>query len=419
MLPFVAGLPSLASGNATARKQRVIIMFSPNGTIQDNFWPNEAGEDFKLKSILSPLEEFRKRMLVLKGINNRVRGDGDSHMRGMSCLLTAIELFPGNIQGGSHTPAGWASGISIDQELKNYFQSRDDSRTRFGSLEFGVGVADRADPWTRMSYGGPNKPIAPTDNPYEMYQRLYGRLKDKKSLQSILDDVRHDLKKVYSIVSAEDRALLEEHEALVRQMEVDLKIADKQKLDVPAPELSEGVADQNDNLPTLARMQMDLLVNSMANDMCRVATLQFTKSVGGARMNWLDINDGHHGLSHKPDKDEDSQEKLTRINKWFCEQLRYLVTRLANTKEPGGEGSMLDHTTVVWTNELGKGNSHTLDDIPFVLVGNGLGFRMGRSLQFKRIAHNRLWLAVAHSVGHRIETFGNKRLSAGGPLDLS
>jgi len=75
-------------------------------------------------------------------------------MRGIGCLLTGIELFPGNIQGGSDTPAGWASGISIDQELKNYFQSREDTRTRFGSLEFGVGVTDRADPWTRMSYGG-------------------------------------------------------------------------------------------------------------------------------------------------------------------------------------------------------------------------------------------------------------------------
>ncbi len=73
----------------------------------------------------------------------------------MSCLLTGIELFPGNIQGGSDTPAGWAKGISIDQEIKNFFQSRDESRTRFGSLEFGVAVPDRADPWTRMSLRRP------------------------------------------------------------------------------------------------------------------------------------------------------------------------------------------------------------------------------------------------------------------------
>ena len=93
--------------------------------------------------------------------------------------------------------------------------------------------------------------------------------------------------------------------------------------------------------------------------------------------------------------------------------------RLAETPEPGTGGSLLDNTTIVWTNELGKGNSHTLRDIPFVLIGNGMGFQMGRSLNFKGAAHNRLLMALAHGVGHRIDTFGNKKLSQGGPLDLS
>jgi hypothetical protein len=94
-------------------------------------------------------------MLTLHGLSNKVRGDGDSHMRGMSCLLTGIELFPGNIQGGSHTPAGWASGISIDQEIRGFLQSRAETRTRFGSLELGVGVPNRADPWTRSDDATP------------------------------------------------------------------------------------------------------------------------------------------------------------------------------------------------------------------------------------------------------------------------
>ena len=85
-----------------------------------------------------------------------------------------------------------------------------------------MGVTDRADPWTRMSYAGPNKPIAPISDPYQMYQKLYGQLKDKENLQSILDDVRDDLKKVRKLISAEDRRLLEEHEALVRQMEKEI-----------------------------------------------------------------------------------------------------------------------------------------------------------------------------------------------------
>jgi len=359
-------------------------------------------------------------MLVLNGVCNKVRGDGDNHMRGMSCLLTGIELFPGNVMGGGGAPAGWASGISIDQEIKNYFQSKEETKTRFGSLEFGVGVTDRADPWTRMSYAGPNQPVAPISDPYQMYHKLYGQLKDKESLQSVLDDVQSDLKKIRKMISAEDRQMLEQHETLVRQMEKDLKEGEKKKLVAPAPTLDTGVsASQNDEVPHLSRMQVDLLINSFVNDMARVATLQYTKSVGQARMNWLDIKDGHHGLSHEPDNNEDAKKKLTKINQWFAGELNYLLTRLAETPEPGSTGSMLDNTMVIWTNELGKGNSHTLDNIPFVMAGGGFGFQMGRSLKLDKVPHNRLHLALAHAVGHRIETFGKKELCSAGPLDLS
>src|SRR5438034_2708696 len=393
-LAFLIGLPSLGLASPARPRQRLIIMFSPNGTIPSAFWPDESGSDFKLKEIMEPLEPFKQRMLLLHGLCNKIRGDGDNHMRGMSCLLTGIELFPGNIQGGSDTPAGWASGISIDQEIKNFLQKPEDTRTRFGSIEFGVGVTDRADPWTRMSYAGPNKPVAPISDPYQMYQKLYGQLKDKESLQSVLDDVRDDLRKVRKLISAEDRRLLEEHEALVRQMEKEISETDRQKLRVGPPTLEEGVADQNDNVPRLSRMQIDLLVNGFVNDMARVATLQYTKSVGQAQMSWLGIKDNHHSLSHEPDKDEVAQAKLVKINKWFCGELRYLVEKLANTPEPGDSGSLLDHTLIVWTNELGKGNTHTLHSIPFVLVGGGFGFEMGRSLRFDDLAHNRLHLAL-------------------------
>jgi hypothetical protein len=163
-------------------------------------------------------------------------------------------------------------------------------------------------------------------------------------------------------------------------------------------------------------MQIDLMVNSFAADFTRVATLQFTNSVGGARMRWLGVDDGHHELSHLPDSDSKAQEKLTKINKWFCEQLAYLAKRLSETPEPGGGGSLLDNTLILWTNELGKGNSHTLDDIPFVLVGNGLDFKMGRSLKFKQEPHNRLLLSLAHGMGHKIEKFGNADFCGKGPL---
>ncbi|MGV3531023.1 MAG: DUF1552 domain-containing protein, partial [Chthoniobacteraceae bacterium] len=351
---------------------------------------------------------------------NKVRGDGDSHMRGMSCLLTGSELLPGDIQGGSDTPAGWASSISIDQEIKNFLQSRPETRTRFGSLEFGVAVPDRADPWTRMSYAGANQPIAPVDDPYQMFAKLYGQMKDKESLTSVLDDVRDDLKRVSAKLSARDKMLLEQHMTLVRELEHELQNPDADAaLQHPVPELDPSIEIVNDNTPQLSRMQIDLLVNSLANDMTRVATLQFMRSVGQARMRWLGIEEGHHSLSHDPDNNEASQEKLRKINTWFCGEFAHLAKRLAETPEPTGEGMMLDNTLLVWTNELGKGNSHTLDNIPCVIVGGAPGFRMGRSIKLDKVPHNRLWITLANAMGHQISTFGNPRLSEGGAIALS
>lgn len=415
--PFISGLSAFASPKAlSARRQRLVVMFSPNGTVPWDFWPDEEGSQFTLKRILQPLSDFQNRLLVLKGVCDKVRGDGDNHMRGMGCLLTGTELFPGNIQGGSDTPAGWASGISIDQEIAGFLQSKEETRTRFGSLEFGVMVPDRADTWTRMSYAGANKPIAPVDDPYQMFKRLYGQVRDREVLTSVLDSVQDDLRTISRVISAEDRRLLDEHTTFVRSMEQQLQNAKSGDSSHAVPTLEPGIREENDNIPQITRMQIELLVNSFQNDFARVATLQITNSVGQPKMRWLGIDEGHHELSHEPDENKEAHEKLTKINTWYCEQLALLVRRLAETPEPGGEGSLLDNTIVLWGNELGQGNSHTLDNIPFVMVGNGLDFQMGRSLKFPKVPHNRLLLALAHGFGHHIETFGNPNYCKDGVL---
>jgi hypothetical protein len=409
-LPFVLNLPSLGFANQLQRKQRLIVVFSPNGIFPAQFWPDEEGANFKLKQILQPLAPFQDRLLTLHGVCDKIRGDGDGHMRGIGCLLTGVELFPGNIQGGSDTPAGWSKGISVDQEIKNFLQKDEATKTRFGSLELGVMVPDRADTWTRMVYAGPNKPIAPVDDPYQLFAKLYGRVKDRETLKSVLDDVTNDLKTVGNAVSADDRRLLDEHATFVREMEKELKET-KDAVGHAVPQVEPGIKRENDRMPQIAKQQVELLVNSFAADFARVATFQITNSVG--------ITEGHHEISHEPDTNEKAVDKLIKINTWYCEQVAFLAKRLSETPEPGGQGSLLDNTLIMWTNELGKGNSHTMDNIPFVLVGNGLDFKMGRSLKFKKASHNRLLLSLSHGFGHRVKTFGNPNHCGDGPLNLA
>ena len=420
---YMLCLPSLgwASANAKQRKQRLVFIFSPNGVIPDHFWPEKTGNDFELKRILEPFRDFKSQMMTMHGVCNRIKGDGDGHMRGIGCLLTGIELFPGDVQGGSDTPAGWSMGISVDQYLKNNLQANPDSQTRFGSLEFGVMVPERADTWTRMSYAGPNQPVAPIDNPYQMFDKLYGQTKNRALLASVLDDLTDDFRKVEQMISAEDRRLLQEHVSMVREIEKELQAemelqARKGDVGHAVPKLPANVREQNDNIPQITRMQMDLMVNSFAADFARVATFQITNSVGEPKMKWLGIEEGHHHLSHEPDSNEEAYEKLIKINTWYAEQVAYLAKRLSETPEPGGEGSLLDNTTLVWTNELGKGNSHTRDDIPFVLVGGGLGFKMGQAMDFGKVSHNRLLMNFCEAMGYPVTSFGNPDFCKDGAL---
>ena len=418
-LPLLGGLATLGAAEpAGGRRSRVIFVFSPNGVVPPAFWPDEEGANFTLKPILKPLEPFKGKMLTLKGVNNRVRGDGDSHMRGMSCLLTGIELFPGNIMGGGGAPAGWASGPSVDQVIRTHLQGNAATKTRHGSLEIGVAVGNRADPWTRWSYAGANQPVAPISSPYELFDKLYGSMKEGENLGSVLDGLKDDLAKVATAVDKGDRGLLDQHTTALRELERGLQESRAQSaLKVPHPPEA-GVPLDNDSIPQITRLQTELLISAFQNDLARVSTFQFTNSVGGARMKWIGIEEGHHALSHDPDLNKGSVEKLTKINTWFAEQIAFLAKRLQETPEPDGNGNMRDHSTIVWTNELGKGNSHTHEDIPWVLIGGGLGFKAGRALKFNKTPHNRLLMAIAQGFGHPMKTFGNPSLCEEGALKL-
>ena len=318
--PFVLNLPSLGFSRASAAEaaeppRRLVVIFSPNGVIPKTFWPDALGvdkyketADFELTGSLAPLAPFQDRTLLLRGVDNKMRGDGDRHMRGIGCLLTGRILYPGNVQGGSDTPAGWSSGISVDQAIKNHLQANPATETRFGSLEFGVMVPDRADTWTRMVYAGPNRPLAPEDDPHRMFKKLYGRAKDEAVLATVLDDVRADLNRVKGLVAAEDRAILEQHETFVREMERQLARSepvgkpdggadDAEHLGHALPEPDPALELLNDRIPEIAAAQRELLVDAFQRDACRVATLQYTNSVGGAKMRWLgDRREPPHAL---------------------------------------------------------------------------------------------------------------------------
>ena len=270
-----------------------------------------------------------------------------------------------------------------------------------------------------MSYDGPNQPVTPLADPYDAYRKLYGNVREKKQVRSVLDDLRSDLNQVADQLPEADRKLLIEHTKLVERMDKEYQAGSSlNNLVAKPPELPEGLRNQNDSLPQLGRLQIDMLVNSFVNDFARVATLQYTKSVGQAKMNWLDIDDAHHTLSHEPDKNKDAYDKLVRINTWFAEELAYLLKKLESTPEPGQKGSMLDHTLVLWTNELGRKQSHP-ERYSFRSCGRWFRFQNGQVPTLRRQRPQPL----SSQFGSRCRSSsGNLRQPSAlqrGPLDLS
>ena len=213
-----------------------------------------------------------------------------------------------------------------------------------------------------------------------MFDKLYGQTQNKAMLASVLDDLSDDFRKIESMVSPEAESCSNSilrwcDPSKKRSRAVQLSSGEKTTRH-PVPQLEPNVEEQNDNMPLLCKMQMDLLL-SLVNDFTRIATFQITNSVGNAKMKWLILMKVTLH-SHEPDSNEEAYEQLIQIN-MVLRASRLLRKRLSETPEPGGEGSMLDHTTLVWTNELGKGNSHTRNDIPFVMVARWTRFQNGTS----------------------------------------
>jgi hypothetical protein len=236
--------------------------------------------------------------------------------------------------------------------------------------------------------------------------------------KSILDAVRGQVQAVSARLGTADPARLDQHATALRDIEMRLDAQAMPSLacvDPGAPALPSNLTD-NDNFPAIGKLQMDILAVALACDLTRVASLQWSRSVSLTRFTWLTptITDAHHDLSHKPDNDAASQDKLTRINTWYASQLAYLLGKLATAQETDGT-RLLDASLVFWCNELGKGNTHSRQLAPYVLAGNAGGaLRTGRFLTYTGdLPHNNLLVSMLQAMDVSVTKFGKDEWCTG------
>jgi hypothetical protein len=384
-----------------------IAMFTPNGTIHENWAPRGGETDFSLSPILLPLEAHRGDLVIVDGLTQRGAG-GDQHQRGIGGALTGSGLLPGNFGGMAAMPSGWAEGPSVDQRIGEAVGQG----TPFRSLELGVQVGT-ADNYGRLSYRAGNQPLAPREDPAQLFDDLCGasllpaaeRERRRQRRASVLDFVRADLTEVASKVSLLDRQRLDEHFTYVREVEQRLdQLGNGSQcgaLERPVP-----ATPENDRFPAIGELELDLLALALSCGRTRVASLMWSRSVSNVRFTWLGIEEGHHQLSHRPDSDRTAQDKLTRINEWYATRLAGLIDRLKRL--PEGGGTLFDRCLVLWCNEFGTGNTHSSARAPYVLAGRAGGaLRTGRFLSYSGdLSHNDLLLSLLRIFGVNDESFG-------------
>jgi hypothetical protein len=410
-----------ARGQAGAYPRRLLIFYTPNGTIDAEWRPTGGETDFTFGRILQPLEPFRDKLIVLGGMQMPLAdsGFGSHHTRGVGGLLTGRAILEGTFESAGPPTAGWASGISIDQHIAKTLAPP----TAFRSLELGVHVVD-AEVRGRLSYSGPSAPLPPIESPYAAFDRVFAGVTPgttdpslealRRKRQTVLGLVREELGDARLRVGGEDRLKLDAHLEAIQDIERRLAgpTAPAGGAGCTPPALRQGFDVQlPDQMPLVGQSQMDVLATAFACDLTRIATLQWTHAESDHAFPFLGIDQFHHTMSHAGDSDATAQENLTQINIWYAEQLAYLLGRLASY--PEGDGTLLDNTVVLWCNEVGKGNNHEHRDLPFLLAGScGGHFATGRFVDYQTSGaaghpHNDLLVSLANAMGTADTSFGD------------
>jgi hypothetical protein len=426
-LPLLESFDAFGQEATPAGPKRLVLLYNPNGTIPDAFWPAPGATetDFTLGPILEPLAAFKDRMLLLRGLDLSVavapNMPGGPHQRGIGGLYTGSELQTGTMADGDGSLAGWANGASIDQEIVH----RLNPPTLLPSLELGV-RATQADVMARISYSGPGSPVPPMNDPREVFTRLNAGFQSdlagpeqaaaREQRRLVMTAVQAQYSYLRPKVSIVDRLKLERHadflSGIVRRLDYGIR---------PGPFCSQPAEppllgpENADDMPNITRLQLDMLALAFACDLTRVASVQFSTAVNAIGFPWLGSVAEGHNLSHRGPSDTAAIDQLTQRARWYSEQVAYLLQQLASITE--GDRTVLDNTVLVWGNELSLGSTHAHTDIPFVLLGSAGGhFRTGRYLQLASQPHNRLLISLLQAMGVDSTGFGHPDFGMSGPV---
>jgi hypothetical protein len=414
-LPLLDAMrPAFARAAAGAAPVRLSFVYVPNGIIMPAWMPAEEGRAYAFTRILKPLEPFREDVLVLGGLdhnNANELGDGPGdHARAAACFLTGVH--PRKTAGSDIR-----NGVSADQIVAQALASQ----TRLPSLELGceesrtVGNCDSgySCAYTNsISWRAATTPMPPETNPRLAFERLFGdadtpdpvaRARRARERTSILDAVGERSQALMARLGAADRRKLDEYQYAVREIERQIQQAERDPRQVVPPiEKPSGIPE---TYAEYLKLMYDLQVIAFQADLTRVATMMVGREGSLQSYPEIGVPDPHHPLTHHQNNKE-WIEKVARINVHHVELFAHFVSRLKGT--PDGDGTLLDHSMVVYGSAIADGNKHTHEGLPVLLAGRGGGLRTGRHLAYaKGTPLTNLYLTLLDRMGVHPETIGD------------
>ncbi|HEY4184637.1 MAG TPA: DUF1552 domain-containing protein [Polyangia bacterium] len=426
-LAATATIPLLEAGRArgaSASPTRFVVFLIPNGTRNALFWPTGSETDFKVNTLTTSLDPFKKKLTFLKGIklnpalqNGMLMGNvGSEHARGTGGLLTGRPLNSGTqFKSFGNTTSGWGSGQSLDQ----YLVGRLAPTTTFKSLQLGVHVRD-TEVRARIAYTGNNQPIPPREDPKDVFNALFGgAVTDRLSAQrkSVFDATNAETERIKGLVGAADRIKLDAHLTAMRDVETRLVSMQATPSTCAKPTLQDVDLTSDDQYLKAGQMQMDLAVAALACDLTRIMTFQWSYSESEHLFGFLGITGNHHAISHDFSSSGTNYDAYNKIQTWYLQQFAYLLQKMDSYQE--GDGTLLDHSVVLFATEIGESTQHDLMMMPYVLAGSAGGkIRAGRLLDYSnnRQDNNQMLVSLAHAMGaDDLTSFGDPS-GATGPL---
>jgi hypothetical protein len=412
-LPFLDSMTP-AFGAAAKPAMRFGVVYVPNGIILDKWTPAEEGGKYQFTPTLQPLAPFRDRLLVLSGLDqknaNARPGEGGAfHSRACATFLTGVHPKP--TEGND-----LLAGISVDQIV-----ARETSKyTQLASLELALDPPETAgacEPQYTCTYmntlcwRSATTPLPMENQPRAVFERLFGdsettnaedRLARIQQDRSLLDAMVEEVAHFKQNLGPTDNAKLAEYLDSIRDVERRIQIAEAQSArELPALRRPEAIPA---SFEAYAKLMLDLQVLAYQTDLTRVASFLIAHERSVRTYSEIGVPDSHHPLSHHRG-DLKSIDSLVKINTFHIKLFAYLMEKLRST--PDGDGSLLDHTVLLYGSGISDGNLHTNENLPVLLAGGGIG-NGGRHIRYPAgTPMTNLYLTLLDKVGTPVDNLGD------------